>query len=172
MNHTIIDLPVKKREAVVKNLNQNLATLIDLRLQAKFAHWNVRGPHFIALHELFDKVVDEVDAYVDEVAERLTALGGTTEATVAQVAKASQLPEYPADAIEGPAHVTALAKAVAGATQSARLGIDFATEPKAVILGGKPATLGTNYVLQVVRPATHSWRLNQSTRYSRASPRR
>ncbi len=56
MHTTSIDLPVAKREPVIKNLNQHLATLIDLKLQAKQAHWNVKGPQFIALHELFDKV--------------------------------------------------------------------------------------------------------------------
>lgn len=41
-------------------LNQHLADVLDLGLQAKQAHWNVKGPHFIALYELFDKVAEEL----------------------------------------------------------------------------------------------------------------
>ena len=128
MYPTKIDLPVAKREAIVKNLNQNLATLIDLRLQAKQAHWNVKGPHFIALHELFDKVVSLADEYVDEVAERLVSLGGVADGTLLPVSKATQLAAYPTTISEGPAQVAALAGAIAGATKSARAGIDYATE--------------------------------------------
>ena len=128
MYATKIDLPAPKREALIKNLNQNLATLIDLRLQSKQAHWNVKGIHFIALHELFDKVVASADEYVDEVAERLVTLGGIAEGTVSPVAKGSQLAPYPLDIAEGPAHVSALSNAIAGATKLARAGIDFANE--------------------------------------------
>ncbi len=128
MHQTSIDLPVAKREPVIKNLNQHLATLIDLKLQAKQAHWNVKGPHFIALHELFDKVASDVDEYVDEVAERVVALGGTAEGTLNQTEKASQLPEYPTDISDGSIHVKELAASRGAATKSARFGIEFSTE--------------------------------------------
>ena len=45
------DLPKKVRSKVIALLNQNLAEILDLGLQAKQAHWNVKGPHFIGLHE-------------------------------------------------------------------------------------------------------------------------
>ncbi len=69
-----------------------------------------------------------MDEYVDEVAERITALGGNVEGTLTQVEKASQLPEYPTDIFDGTMHLKALAASVAGATKSARADIAYATE--------------------------------------------
>ena len=68
---------------------------IDLQSQVKQAHWNVKGPHFIALHELFDKISDAMLEQIDEVAERITSLGGTAEGTVAVAAGRSKLKNYP-----------------------------------------------------------------------------
>src|SRR3546814_6408020 len=67
------------REKLVTLLNARLSDAIDLKLQAKQAHWNVKGPSFIALHELFDTIAGLADGFVDEIAERATALGGTAE---------------------------------------------------------------------------------------------
>ena len=64
------DLPESTRAAVVRLLNQRLAESIDLQLQAKQAHWNVRGPHFYQLHKLFDQVAEEVSEFTDLIAER------------------------------------------------------------------------------------------------------
>jgi len=50
------DLPAAARAKVSALLNQSLALALDSQLAAKQAHWNVKGPQFIALHELFDKV--------------------------------------------------------------------------------------------------------------------
>src|SRR6185295_2329238 len=101
MHNTKIDLAAAKREAVAKNLNQELASLIDLKTQCKQAHWNVRGPHFISLHQLFDKVGGEVDEYIDMTAERIGALGGMAEGTLAQALKHTKLNAYPDDIVDG-----------------------------------------------------------------------
>src|SRR5262249_26098194 len=98
--------------------------LIDLHLQAKQAHWNVKGPSFIALHELFDKVAEESNEYVDDVAERIVALGGTAHGTVAVVNKHSQLPAYPLEISNGRDHVEALSTALATAGKAVRAAID------------------------------------------------
>ncbi len=82
MNPTRNDLNSKTRAAVTALLNDALATLIDLQLQAKQAHWNVKGPNFIALHELFDSVVVLVQQLVDITAERVVALGGTAQGSL------------------------------------------------------------------------------------------
>ncbi|RLS43744.1 MAG: DNA starvation/stationary phase protection protein Dps, partial [Planctomycetota bacterium] len=82
MNPTKNDIPAKKRSALCNLLNQRLSDLLDLGLQAKQAHWNVKGPQFISLHELFDSVASDVSGFVDDVAERITALGGTAEGTL------------------------------------------------------------------------------------------
>src|SRR5574341_91523 len=54
-------------------LNRRLADTLDLYTQAKHAHWNVKGPFFFQLHELFDNVAKEVFGFIDEIAERATA---------------------------------------------------------------------------------------------------
>ena len=91
MHSTRIDLPRKTREKVIGLLNANLADAIDLQLQAKQAHWNVKGPQFIALHELFDGIASSLDGNIDEMAERATALGGVAEGTLQVVAARSRL---------------------------------------------------------------------------------
>ena len=106
---TRIDLPQEVREAVVESLNQTLATSLDLKTQAKQAHWNVKGSDFIQLHELFDELAGELEEFVDLVAERITALGGTALGTARIAASQSLLGEYPTDAVEGQEHLTALA---------------------------------------------------------------
>lgn len=120
------DLPEKTRRAMVDLLNQHLADVIDLGLQAKQAHWNVKGPNFIALHELFDKVADEVGEFTDEFAERAVALGGVALGTVQRVASQSSLAAYPVDVWSGGEHVANLALALARFGKSVRAAIDTA----------------------------------------------
>jgi starvation-inducible DNA-binding protein len=98
---------------MVSLLNSRLADAIDLGTQAKQAHWNVKGPNFIALHELFDEIAEHIEDHVDTLAERITALGGTAHGTIAAVSRTSSLAPYPADINEGIQHVDALSSAVA-----------------------------------------------------------
>src|SRR5262245_5831229 len=102
------DLSATVREKAIALLNQQLADTMDLYSQTKQAHWNVKGPTFIALHKLFDELAEGVLEYIDDTAERATALGGTAAGTVRLSAGASRLPEYPSDAVGGRAHVEAL----------------------------------------------------------------
>ncbi|HZU83653.1 MAG TPA: DNA starvation/stationary phase protection protein Dps [Polyangiaceae bacterium] len=122
------DLPQASRTKLVELLDARLADAIDLHTQLKQAHWNVKGPSFIALHELFDKVNDEVLDYVDDIAERVVQLGGTAHGTARATAKRSTLPEYPADAASGRAHVEAVSGALAHFGKAVRQAIDAATE--------------------------------------------
>src|SRR5271155_5077265 len=114
------DLPEAARVKVVELLNARLADCIDLQTQTKQAHWNVKGPNFIALHELFDKINEDVEDYVDDIAERAVQLGGTAEGTARMAAKRSSLAEYPVTAVDGRAHVDALSSALASFGQAAR----------------------------------------------------
>jgi len=124
------DLPARVREQVAELLNARLADAIDLGAQSKYAHWNVKGPNFIALHELFDKVAESIEEQIDTIAERITALGGRAHGTIAAVSRSSSLRPYPEEIVEGLAHVEALSAALAdygaklrGAIESAdRLG--------------------------------------------------
>src|SRR5499433_4212757 len=100
MHATKIDIPENLREKLVALLNARLADAIDLQTQCKQAHWNVKGPSFIALHELFDKVNEDVEDYVDLIAERAVQLGGVAEGTARMAAKRSSLAEYPAKAVD------------------------------------------------------------------------
>jgi len=128
MHKTKNDLPQAQREKAIQLLNARLADLIDLQLQAKQAHWNVKGPHFIALHELFDGVSATVLPHIDTTAERITALGGQAEGTLATVQKRTTLPAYPVDLTAGMKHVDALSTALATAGKAIRSGIEQATE--------------------------------------------
>ncbi|MCS7225629.1 MAG: DNA starvation/stationary phase protection protein Dps [Gloeomargarita sp. SKYB31] len=121
---TRLDLTAEVRSQVIEILNQALANTLDLYTQTKQAHWNVKGSDFYALHELFDEMASEVLGYVDELAERVTALAGVAFGTVRMVAQASQLPEYPADAVSGKDHLVALADRYAQYAKFVRQAID------------------------------------------------
>ena len=126
MHQTKNDLAKKNREKVIETLNARLADAIDLKTQAKQAHWNVKGPHFIGLHELFDQVATAVEAHTDLIAERVTALGGTALGTTRVVAQKSTLSEYPLEIVDGTAHVDALSTAMADFGKRIRQNIDDA----------------------------------------------
>jgi starvation-inducible DNA-binding protein len=126
MYKTKNDLSKKTRQGVVKELNAHLADSIDLMTQAKQAHWNVKGPNFIALHELFDKIVEDAESWVDDIAERAVALGGVAYGTARVVAKTSSLKEYPLDISAGSDHVDALSTALASYGAAVRAAIEVA----------------------------------------------
>ena len=121
------DLSEKIRSTMIELLNQQLADVLDLGLQAKQAHWNVKGPHFIGLHELFDKVAEEVEGFADEIAERAVELGGVALGTIQIVAKQSRLGAYPLNITSGNEHVVALSGALAKFGASTRAAIDTAS---------------------------------------------
>lgn len=122
------DLPAPVREGAITLLNQHLADCTDLYTQTKQAHWNVKGMNFIQLHELFDKLADSVEDYVDLIAERITALGGTALGTARMSASASRLPEYPLDSIDGADHLRALVERFAASASTARAAIAQAAD--------------------------------------------
>ena len=120
------DIPKEARVELIALMGQRLADVIDLQLQLKQAHWNVKGPHFIGLHELFDKIGEEIEDYVDMIAERIVQLGGIAEGTVRVAAARSRLEEYPLAIADGMAHVEAVARALSTFGREARVTIDEA----------------------------------------------
>jgi starvation-inducible DNA-binding protein len=122
------DLPEGVRSKSIELLNARLADCIDLQTQTKQAHWNVKGPNFIGLHELFDKINEEVEDYVDKIAERAVQLGGVAEGTARMAAKRSSLSEYPSNTVDGRSHVEALSSVLAAFGKSARKAINDANE--------------------------------------------
>jgi starvation-inducible DNA-binding protein len=121
------DLSKEVRQAMVNLLQQHLADTLDLALQVKQAHWTVRGPQFLQLHELFDTLNSELLGNGDDLAERITALGGVPQGTIRQVSQQSTLPEYPILA-DGADHVKELVSRYAQLAKATRKAIDVASE--------------------------------------------
>lgn len=128
LHKTKNSVPEKTRRKIIDLLNQHLADALDLQLQGKQAHWNVKGPSFIALHELFDKVEEQVEEFADEIAERAVALGGVALGTARVAAKHSRLREYPHNINTGRDHVEALTGALAAFGESIRDAIQAAAK--------------------------------------------
>lgn len=122
------DLPQATRSRIAELLNQRLADCIDLQTQCKQAHWNVKGQSFIGLHKLFDDVNEDVEGYVDLLAERVVQLGGVAEGTARSVAERSTLPAYPSGVTSGEEHVDALSSALATFGAGTRRAIQQADE--------------------------------------------
>jgi|SRR5579883_397131 len=116
------------RVKMISLLNQHLTDTFDLMSQTKFAHWNVKGPNFIALHKLFDELAEELEEHVDTIAERTTALGGVAMGTTRQAAAMSHTPEFPSGVHNGLDVVAALADRFAAVGKSVRAAIDEADE--------------------------------------------
>ena len=148
------DLPADARHRLIALLNQHLADTTDLRTQTKHAHWNVKGPNFIALHKLFDELAEQLSEFADEIAERATALGGVATGTARVVAANSRLPEFPPDAFDWKAVVTALADRYANLAKSTREAIDASDE-----LGDKDTADLFTEVSRGLESPCGSWRL-------------
>lgn len=101
-------------------LNRQLAAAIDLHGQVKQAHWNVRGPGFMAIHELFDAVSGEVETYSDMIAERAGGVGSTAFGTVQVAAERSSLVPYTLEVADVAEHVFAVSASLAAFGQMIR----------------------------------------------------
>jgi starvation-inducible DNA-binding protein len=121
-------LDQETRARMIALLNQHLADAFDLMSQTKFAHWNVKGENFYQLHLLFDKLAEEVQEHVDQIAERVTALGGVATGTARQAAATSRVPEFPQGVHKGMDVVAALADRYAEVSNAMREAIDEADE--------------------------------------------
>jgi len=108
-------------------LNLRLADLAAGQAAAKQAHWTVRGPGFIAVHELFDQVAEAVEDFADLVAERIQQLGGHALGTLEAAVKATELPPYPVAAVTVDEHIEALASLLSRIAANFRAAIDLAT---------------------------------------------
>lgn len=117
-------LPTNAKSVSIAVLNALLADGIDLALLIKQAHWNLKGPRFIALHEMLDGFRTEVDTHVDTIAERVVQLGGIAVGTTQGVAAATRLTPYPTDLQKEDGHLLALAERFATVATTVREGID------------------------------------------------
>ena len=128
MHQTKNDLPSNTRNVAIDLLNARLADAIDLALLTKQAHWNLKGREFIAVHEMLDGFRDEVDEFVDTMAERVAQLGGTALGTTQTTAKATTLAPYPVDIYAISDHLRALIDRYAAAANNVREAIDRSAE--------------------------------------------
>ena len=124
----VTNMSFVNNSALIDALNKSLATTLDLKLQAKQAHWNVKGPQFIALHQLFDEIATAVEGHVDLLAERIMQLDGIADGTVQAVSSASSLTQYSATATNANEHVIALSTALRTASDQANQLVDQAAE--------------------------------------------
>ena len=106
-------LPQNTRNASIQRLNRCLADSVVLHSQAKYAHWNVKGLQFYALHELFDDIADEFEDHVDEIAERITSLGGQALGSTYMATSASNIPPLPTTTVTGVEFIETLADRIA-----------------------------------------------------------
>ena len=123
-----IALEGNAKSAVIDILNARLADAIDLALITKQAHWNLKGPNFIAVHEMLDPMRAAIDTHVDIIAERIAQLDGIALGTSQIVAKATQLDAYPTDIRKVPDHLSALADRFAKLANQVRDDIDATDE--------------------------------------------
>ncbi len=128
MYQSHLDLSPHVRKGVIALLQARLSDSIDLEAQMKQAHWNVKGKDFFQLHLLFDKIHDEVEEFVDLLAERITTLGGIADGRVQTTAKNTQLYEYSLETVGGEAHLKAIAAALAQFGKAVRADIARAAD--------------------------------------------
>jgi len=112
----------------IETLNARLADLIDLALITKQAHWNLKGPQFIGVHEMLDGFRTSIDDFVDTTAERATQLGGTAYGTVQDVSKNSSCKPYPTDIYRVADHIAALIDRYATVANNVREAIKITDE--------------------------------------------
>src|SRR5437879_7822530 len=108
-----VGVPESNRQAITALLNARLADAVDLFTQVKWAHWNLKGINFIALHELFDSVAEHVEGQTDSIAERIATLGGVANGTAREVAAKSGLKEANLRASDAPSQLKWLVQTIA-----------------------------------------------------------
>jgi starvation-inducible DNA-binding protein len=128
MHATRIDIPAATREKVIPVLQARLIEALDLKLAIKQAHWNVKGPGFLELHELFDEIAGRVEELADGLAERITTLGGTALGSAQMVAGKTTLTAYPGELVRGSDHLAAVADRIAAVAKGTRAGIRSASD--------------------------------------------
>ncbi|MGH7042205.1 MAG: DNA starvation/stationary phase protection protein Dps, partial [Acetobacteraceae bacterium] len=122
------DLAANAKKASIAVLNGLVADAIDLALATKQAHWNLKGPGFIAVHEMLDGFRTQLDGHIDTMAERVVQLGGTALGTAQEVTERTSLTPYPTEIVALDAHLRALIDRYAPTANKVRAAIDETAE--------------------------------------------
>jgi starvation-inducible DNA-binding protein len=132
ISYTVPGLKTDAAKDIVEILQMRLHALNDLALTLKHVHWNVVGPHFIAVHTMLDPQVDGVRAMVDDVAERIATLGGSPTGTPGSLVDARTWDDYSVGRDDAIAHLAALDLVYTGVIEDHRHAIDATEEPDPV----------------------------------------
>ena len=116
------------RKTAISELQACMSDGLSLSLALKQAHWNLKGPNFIAVHELLDGVKTRLDPNIDDMAERIQQLDGTAVGTVEEVARATRLAPYPTDLTSAEDHLREVADRLRGYGERVRKAIDSVDE--------------------------------------------
>ncbi len=130
--YTVPGLKPDTAGEVIGLLQDRLNALNDLALTLKHVHWNVIGPHFIAVHTMLDPQVDGVREMVDDVAERIATLGGSPCGTPGALVAARSWEDYSIGRDDAIAHLGALDLVYSGVIADHRTAIDKTEEPDPV----------------------------------------
>jgi starvation-inducible DNA-binding protein len=126
--YTVPGLSTDDARKLIDLLRLRLHALNDLHLTLKHVHWNVVGPHFIAVHEMLDPQVDRVRDMADDVAERVAALGGVAQGTPGTLVKERTWDDYSIGRADAIAHLGALDVVYTGILESVRKAVEIAGE--------------------------------------------
>jgi starvation-inducible DNA-binding protein len=132
VNYTVPGLKTDTADEVVALLQDRLHALNDLQLTLKHIHWNVVGPHFIAVHTMLDPQVDAVREMVDDIAERIATLGGSPKGTPGAIVAERSWDDYSVGRGDAIAHLGSLDLVYAGVIEDHRTAIDKTEEPDPV----------------------------------------
>lgn len=125
---TRLDLDTNAKKTSIAVLQAVLTDSIDLYNMTRHAHWNVKGPQFHSLHEMFETFYTGLEKDIDDIAERLVTVGGTAMGVSQHVPGATRLSPYPAEVRQGAEHLQALLERYTKAAKGVREGIDETDE--------------------------------------------
>lgn len=120
---TIPGISTKDSVELIRLLQQRLVSLTDLALTLKHIHWNVIGPHFIAVHTMLDPQVEAVNPMIDETAERIATLGGEPKGTPGALVEARTWDDYSLNRAPALEHLAALDLVYAGVIEDHRAAV-------------------------------------------------
>lgn len=120
----VAGLDGQARKKSIDVLNGCVAETIALRLAVKQAHWNLKGPGFIGVHEMLDAVSARLGESTDTMAERAVVLGGSAHGTLEAVAETTKMAAYPVEEQDINDHIKALKDRFLSVGEIVRKGID------------------------------------------------